>query len=164
MRYPATTGVARLLVAVTTERIVKASARFSGRATSPVRRCTTVLMSRKEVPARRQAANKGARPAESVGSRSVPTPAAEAQKTAAARDGRGPRRSSQRPAATAKNAGKSETQASIAPTSNVSAPCARASSVTVKRMPVVHECMTSSTRRSLARRRYMTGRIGCFPK
>ena len=61
---------------------------------------------------------------------------------------RGPALSSQRPILTAKKAGKSEMQASIAPVSKGPAPRESASSVAVKRMPVAQEWSESGMRRT----------------
>ena len=149
-------GVSKPLKAVTIERSVKASALVSLVETSPVRRCTTVLVSIKAVPTRMQAEKSGQRPAVLVGKMSVAAPAAAAQKIARASDGLGPERSSQRPAAMAPNAGNKATLASIAPTSKELAPCSSASSVTQKRMPVVQECKISNMNRTRASFPYIT--------
>ena len=82
----------------------------------------------------------------------IVAPAAETQTKAKRMGLRAPVRSSHRPAPTAKKAGKSATQESIAPTAKGVAPWSIASSVAVKRMPVVHPCMMRRMKKSLRSR------------
>lgn len=104
------------------ESAVKAKRRFFGVVTSPVRRWITTFVSMKDRPVRTQALKRGAIPRSDAGSRMAQPAAAMTESREASIGARGPERSSQRPAAIARNMGPNEIEASMRPTSKDEAP------------------------------------------